>query len=76
VVGIAEIVKENFPDPKDAAWTSVEIKPKRALKAMVTLAQIKANKKLAAMVLVKNSRLSVQPVKVEEFDLIIAMSEE
>lgn len=76
VVGIAEIVKENFPDPKDAAWISVEVKPKQKLKRMVTLGEIKSNKKLADMVLVKNSRLSVQPVKREEFDQVVALSED
>lgn len=75
VVGIAEITKENFPDPKDANWVAVEITAKKKLKNPVTLGQIKANKKLESMVLVKNSRLSVQPVKREEFDWIIAMSE-
>lgn len=75
VVGIAEIAKENFPDPKDAAWVAVEIAAKKKLKKPVTLGQIKSNKKLEDMVLVKNSRLSVQPVRREEFDLIIAMSE-
>jgi Uncharacterized conserved protein len=53
----------------------VEIASKKPLKAAVTLSQIKANKKLASMVLVKNSRLSVQPVKREEFDAILEMSE-
>jgi len=75
VVGIAKIIKESFPDPKDTAWSVVEIAPERKLKNPVTLAQVKANKRLANMVLVKNSRLSVQPVKEEEFDLILAMSE-
>lgn len=75
VVGIAEISKESFPDPKDNAWVAVEIAAKKKLKTPVTLGQIKGNKKLVDMVLVKNSRLSVQPVRREEFDLIIAMSE-
>ena len=75
VVGIAKITKENFPDPKDNEWVVVEIAPERKLKKPVTLAQVKADKRLANMVLVKNSRLSVQPVKSEEFDLILAMSE-
>ena len=75
VVGVAKITKENFPDPKDNEWVVVEIAPERKLKNPVTLAQVKADKRLANMVLVKNSRLSVQPVKSEEFDLILAMSE-
>jgi predicted RNA-binding protein with PUA-like domain len=74
-VGIAKISKEQFPDPKDAEWISVEIVPERSLKNAVSLAQIKADKRLSNMVLVKASRLSVQPVKKEEFDLILALSE-
>jgi len=75
VVGIGEITKESFPDPKDKEWIAVEISYKKKLKAPVTLATIKANKNLTEMVLVKNSRLSVQPVKREEFDMIIGLSE-
>jgi predicted RNA-binding protein with PUA-like domain len=75
VVAIAEVSKEAFPDPKDEKWVAVELKPKAKLKNPVALATIKADKKLVNMVLVKNSRLSVQPVKVEEFDYIIALSE-
>ena len=76
VVGIAEIIKENLPDPKDAAWVAVELRPYKPLKRPVTLAEIKATKKLSAMVLVKASRLSVQPVRKEEFDAVLEMSED
>lgn len=75
VVGIGKITKESFPDPKDADWVAVEVSSHKKLKNPVTLAQIKADKRLANMVLVKASRLSVQPVKQEEFDLIVALSE-
>lgn len=75
IVGIAKVLKENYPDPKDNEWVAVEIAPVKKLKKPVTLAQIKADKRLANMVLVKASRLSVQPVKAEEYDLIIALSE-
>jgi predicted RNA-binding protein with PUA-like domain len=75
IIGIAEISKEAFPDPKDANWIAVELKPKKKLKAAVTLATIKADKALSGMVLINNSRLSVQPVKPEEFDYIISLSE-
>ena len=75
IVGIAKVLKENYPDPKDNEWVAVEIAPVKKLKNPVTLAQIKADKRLANMVLVKASRLSVQPVKAEEYDLIIALSE-
>lgn len=75
VIGIAEITREHFPDPKDKDWAAVEIKPVQKLKTTVNLAAIKQEKRLADMVLVKNSRLSVQPVRKEEFDLVIGMSE-
>jgi predicted RNA-binding protein with PUA-like domain len=75
VIGIAKVAKEHYPEPKDNEWVAVDLAPERKLKNPVTLAQIKADKRLTNMVLVKASRLSVQPVKKEEFDLIIALSE-
>ncbi len=76
VIGIATITKEHFPDPKEPDWVLVEVSPEKKLKNPVSLAQIKADKRLSDMVLVKSSRLSVQPVKKEAFDLIISLSEE
>ena len=70
-----KIVKEGYPEPKDNDWIAVDIAPDKKLKNPVTLAQIKSDKRLANMVLVKASRLSVQPVKADEFDLILALSE-
>ena len=75
VVGIAEITKEFFPDPKDKEWAAVEIGYKKKLKNPVTLAAVKAEKKLANMYLVRAARLSVQAVTKEEFDFVMAMSE-
>lgn len=75
VVGIARIVKEHYPDAKEPDWVLVDIALEKELKKPVTLAQIKADKRLSDMTLVKSSRLSVQPVRKEEFDLIIALSE-
>ena len=75
VIGIAKVTKENYPDPKDNEWVAIEIAPVNKLKNPVTLAQIKADKRLTNMVLVRASRLSVQPVKKDEFDMIIALSE-
>jgi predicted RNA-binding protein with PUA-like domain len=75
IVGIGKIIKEGYPEPKDNSWVAVDIAPDKKLKKPVTLAQIKADKRLGNMVLVKASRLSVQPVKAEEFDLILALSE-
>lgn len=76
IIGTAKIIKEHFPDPADTAWYVVDIAPEKKLKRPVTLAQIKAEKRLADMVLVKVPRLSVQPVKAQEFDLIVGLSEE
>ncbi|MDN5216451.1 EVE domain-containing protein [Fulvivirgaceae bacterium BMA12] len=75
VVGIAEVVKEFYPDPTtdDDRWVVVDVVPKEKLKKPVTLAQIKEDKRLENMVLVKNSRLSVQPVRKEEFDIVVGM---
>jgi len=75
IIGIAKIIKEAYPDPKDKDWVLVDIAPERQLKKPVSLAQVKADKRFANMVLVKVSRLSVQPVKPEEFDMIVALSE-
>jgi predicted RNA-binding protein with PUA-like domain len=75
IVGVAKIVKEGYPEPKDKDWLAVDIAPERKLKNPVSLAQIKADKRLANMVLVRASRLSVQSVRPEEFDLILALSD-
>jgi len=75
IIGIAHITKEQFPDPADKDWVVVDIAPDKKLKNPVTLAQIKADKRLSTMVLVKAARLSVQPVKKEEFDIVVALSE-
>jgi predicted RNA-binding protein with PUA-like domain len=75
IVGIGKIIKEGYPEPNDNDWIAVDIAADKKLKKPVTLAQIKADKRLVNMVLVKASRLSVQPVKTEEFDLILALSE-
>jgi predicted RNA-binding protein with PUA-like domain len=75
IVGIAKIVKEHYPDPKDNAWVVVDVAPERKLKSPVTLAEVKTDKRLADMALIRASRLSVQPVKKEEFDMVIALSE-
>ena len=71
--GIAAISRESFPDPTHPDWVAVEIIPKKKLKHSVTLAQVKATRQLHNMALVRVSRLSVQPVKKEEFDMILAM---
>ena len=77
VVGVARIIKEAYQDPTtdDERWVAVDVVPEFAMKNPVHLSEVKANSNLSGMVLVNNSRLSVQPVKKEEFDIIIGMGE-
>lgn len=77
IVGIAEVVKEYYKDPTtdDHRWYVMDVKPVRKLKRPITLAEVKADERLSEMQLVKYSRLSVQKVRKEEFDIILEMSE-
>ncbi len=76
VVGIATVSKESFPDPttKDPRWVSVELKPVQPLKRSVTLSEIKTNKELANIPLVKQSRLSVMPIEKKVYETILKIS--
>ena len=74
VVGIATVSKSEFPDPTDEKWIAVEIKPVEKFAKPVTLEQIKAEKSLENIPLIKHSRLSVMPLTNEEFERIIEMS--
>ncbi|HWA00935.1 MAG TPA: EVE domain-containing protein [Caulobacterales bacterium] len=69
VVGVAEVVKEAYPDPtaSEGNWVVVDVKAAEPFKTPVTLAAIKTDAKLKDMVLVKNARLSVQPVTAAEW---------
>ena len=75
VVGIMEVAKLAHPDPKDdtGKWECVDMRALEALPRPVTLVEIKDNPKLAKMVLVNNSRLSVQPVSAAEWDEVCRM---
>ena len=89
VVGTASVVREGYPDftawdptakhpdPKstkdDPIWYMVDIKADRTFQRIVSLKEIKSIPELSEMVLVKNSRLSVQPVLQDEFDLIVEL---
>jgi predicted RNA-binding protein with PUA-like domain len=75
IIGIGSVNREHFEDPKDKEWAAVEISSGKRLKNPVTLAQIKADKRLSNMVLVKAARLSVQPVREEEFSIVLSLSE-
>ncbi|MFN4082226.1 MAG: EVE domain-containing protein [Bacteroidia bacterium] len=78
VVGIAKVVKEFYQDPttNDTNWVVVDLKPFKKLKNPVSLEKIKADKMLQNIALVKQGRLSVMPLKPEEFNAIIQLSEE
>jgi predicted RNA-binding protein with PUA-like domain len=72
IVGVSEVAKEAYADKtaKEDGWLCVDLKAIEPLKRPVTLAAIKADRKFADMVLVKNSRLSVQPVTAAEWSAI------
>ena len=74
VVGIMRITREVQPDPKDADWVSVRVEPVRPLPRAVTLAEIKAEPRLARMELIRQSRLSVAPVRDEEWKIVLEMA--
>ncbi len=75
IVGLARVSSEPYPEPKDPDWTVVDLVPDKKLKNPVTLSQIKSDKRLSDMVLVRASRLSVQPVKDNEYKIILELSE-
>lgn len=72
IVGTVEVIAEAHPDSKtdDARWECVDMKAVQPVKTPVTLEQIKADERLSQMVLVNNSRLSVQPVTETEWRII------
>ena len=73
IVGIMKIAGPGKPDGEDGAWVKVPVAPVRPLEP-VTLKDIKAEPKLAAMELVRQSRLSVSPVRDEEWALILKLA--
>ena len=75
IAGLAKVSKAASPDPKEPDWVVVELAAQKPLKKQISLAQIKSDKRLSDMVLVRASRLSVQPVKPAEYELIIELSE-
>jgi predicted RNA-binding protein with PUA-like domain len=76
VVGLASVSAEATPEKTkdEGEWSVVELSAKKSLSKPVTLAQIKAEKKLAGFGLAKKSRLSVVPASEAEFDLILSLS--
>jgi predicted RNA-binding protein with PUA-like domain len=75
VVGIAKVVREAYPDPTadDPSWVVVDLTPESRFVRPVTLTQIKHNEKLQNIGLLRQSRLSVMPLRPEEFDVIVGL---
>lgn len=78
IVGIAKVSKEAYQDPttKDEAWVAVDFKPVKKLKRPVTMQEIKQDKRLKDMALLRISRLSVQPVKPEEWEVVMELAQQ
>lgn len=76
IVGIVEVIKEAYPDPSDPSgkFVMVDIKAVETLPKPVTLAAVKAEPRLSEMALMRFSRLSVQPVTDEEWDIVLSMA--
>jgi predicted RNA-binding protein with PUA-like domain len=76
VIGEAEVVREAFTDPTatEGNWIAVELKPIKRLRRRVSLEEIRADKKLSQLALVRSPRLSVMPVTAEEYRAILALS--
>ncbi len=75
VVGVARVIKEHYPDPTsdEPAWVVVDLEPVKTLKKSVPLAEIKKEKQLQNITLIKQGRLSVISLTKEEFETIVKM---
>jgi predicted RNA-binding protein with PUA-like domain len=76
VIGEAAVVREAFTDPTatEGNWIAVELKPIKTLRRRVSLEEIKADRKLSQLALVRSPRLSVMPVTADEYRAILALS--
>jgi len=76
IVGIAKVVKEAYQDPTSTedTWSAVDFAPHKKLKHPVSLATIKADKRLTDMALVRLGRLFVQPVTAEEWEIVMELA--
>ena len=77
VVGVAKVTREAYPDPtaKKGDWSMVDLKPIKSMVEPVTLEQIKAESKLSEVALIKQSRLSVMPLRAPEFRRILQLGQ-
>ena len=78
IIGIAKVARESYQDPTtdETAWVVVDLKPFKKLKHPVTLKQVKADKRLSEMELVRLGRLSVQSVKESEWQIVMELAGE
>jgi predicted RNA-binding protein with PUA-like domain len=74
VVGIMRVTRGAEPDPKAPEWVRVRVEPVKALAPPVTLAEIKAEPRLAKMELIRQSRLSVAPVRDDEWKVVLELA--
>lgn len=74
IVGICEVIKEDFPDPTDEKWSCVQFKATKPMARPFSLDEAKITPELKNMVLINNSRLSVQPVTQDEWDYIMKVA--
>jgi predicted RNA-binding protein with PUA-like domain len=76
VIGVATVTRTAFADPtaEEGDWSAVELKPKQALEAPITLEEVKKNPRLKGMALLRLSRLSVQPLSEAEFQEVLRMA--
>lgn len=76
VVGVARVVREAYPDPtaEEGDWSCVDFAPAEALEKPVSLEEIKSEKDLSAIPLLRQSRLSVMPLRASEFERILSLS--
>ena len=77
IVGVAKVTREHYPDPtaKEGDWSVVDLTAVKPMKKPVSLAQIKAEKSLEDIALIKQSRLSVMPITEAEFRRILELGE-
>jgi len=75
IVGIAEVTRESYPDPTtdDERWVVVDLKPLKAFKVPVSLEIIKSRQEFSDIPLIKQSRLSVMPIKKKEFQVLLKL---
>ncbi len=74
-VGVMRVARAAGPDPKDSDWVSVAVEPLRPLPGAVTLKAIRAEPRLAGLEMLRQSRLSVSPVREEEWAAMLELSQ-